>query len=157
MLEKQVKQIVKRIAVNDSIMENMFCAPKGALGRIGGQLMSQDHWLPGWVLELLEINPSDSVLEVGSGLGLGLQLAAARAHQGRVVGVDLSDTMLEMARRRNRGQEEAFKWYLELRKYGSIPHSGFGMGVERVVAWLCSIEHIREALPFPRTIKRGYP
>jgi asparaginyl-tRNA synthetase len=53
--------------------------------------------------------------------------------------------------------EEAFKWYLELRRYGSVPHSGFGMGVERVVAWLCGIEHIREAIPFPRTIKRVYP
>jgi asparaginyl-tRNA synthetase len=53
--------------------------------------------------------------------------------------------------------EEAFKWYLELRRYGSVPHSGFGMGVERMVAWLCGIEHIREAIPFPRTIKRVYP
>ncbi len=53
--------------------------------------------------------------------------------------------------------EEAFKWYLDLRKYGSVPHSGFGMGVERVVAWLCGIEHVREAIPFPRTIKRVYP
>jgi asparaginyl-tRNA synthetase len=53
--------------------------------------------------------------------------------------------------------EEAFKWYLELRKYGSVPHSGFGMGVERVVGWLSGIEHIREAIPFPRTIKRVYP
>jgi asparaginyl-tRNA synthetase len=53
--------------------------------------------------------------------------------------------------------EEAFKWYLELRKYGSVPHSGFGMGVERTVAWLCGIEHIREAIPYPRTIKRVYP
>jgi len=53
--------------------------------------------------------------------------------------------------------EEAFKWYLELRKYGSVPHSGFGMGIERTVAWLCGIEHIREAIPFPRTIKRVYP
>jgi asparaginyl-tRNA synthetase len=53
--------------------------------------------------------------------------------------------------------QEAFKWYLELRQFGSVPHSGFGMGVERVVAWLCGIEHIREAIPFPRTIKRVYP
>ncbi len=53
--------------------------------------------------------------------------------------------------------EEAFKWYLELRKYGSVTHSGFGMGVERVTAWLCGIEHIREAIAFPRTIKRVYP
>jgi asparaginyl-tRNA synthetase len=53
--------------------------------------------------------------------------------------------------------EEAFKWYLELRKYGSVTHSGFGMGVERVTAWICGIEHIREAIAFPRTIKRIYP
>ena len=52
---------------------------------------------------------------------------------------------------------EAFKWYLELRRFGSVPHSGFGMGVERTVSWLCGIEHIREAIPFPRTIKRVYP
>jgi asparaginyl-tRNA synthetase len=53
--------------------------------------------------------------------------------------------------------EDAFKWYLELRRFGSVPHSGFGMGIERTVAWLCGIEHIREAIPFPRTIKRVYP
>jgi asparaginyl-tRNA synthetase len=53
--------------------------------------------------------------------------------------------------------EEAFKWYLELRKYGSVPHSGFGMGTERVTSWICGIEHIREAIAFPRTIKRVYP
>ncbi|GAB4417665.1 MAG: asparagine--tRNA ligase [Anaerolineales bacterium] len=66
------------------------------------------------------------------------------------------DLLLERIRHDNL-PEEAFKWYLELRKYGSVPHSGFGMGVERVVAWLCGIEHIREAIPFPRTIKRVYP
>ena len=70
----------------------------------------------------------------------------------------ISDHDTLLARIRKEGlPEEAFKWYLELRKYGSVPHSGFGMGVERVVAWLCGIEHIREAIPFPRTIKRVYP
>ncbi len=53
--------------------------------------------------------------------------------------------------------EQAYTWYLDLRKFGSVPHSGFGMGVERTVAWICGIEHIREAIPFPRTIKRVYP
>jgi asparaginyl-tRNA synthetase len=53
--------------------------------------------------------------------------------------------------------EESFKWYLDLRRFGSVPHSGFGMGVERTVAWICGIEHIREAIPYPRTIKRVYP
>ncbi len=53
--------------------------------------------------------------------------------------------------------EEAYKWYLDLRRFGSVPHSGFGMGVERTVAWLCGTDHIREAIAFPRTIKRVYP
>jgi asparaginyl-tRNA synthetase len=53
--------------------------------------------------------------------------------------------------------EEAFKWYLDLRKYGGVPHAGFGMGIERVVAWICGIEHLREAIPFARTLTRIYP
>lgn len=53
--------------------------------------------------------------------------------------------------------EEAFDWYLDLRRYGSVPHAGFGMGIERCVAWMCGIEHIREAIPFPRTIYRTKP
>ncbi|HYM21402.1 MAG TPA: asparagine--tRNA ligase [Candidatus Kapabacteria bacterium] len=52
---------------------------------------------------------------------------------------------------------EAFEWYLDLRKYGSVPHAGFGLGVERTVAWICGIEHIRETIPFPRTISRIWP
>lgn len=52
---------------------------------------------------------------------------------------------------------EAFQWYLDLRKYGSVPHSGFGMGVERVVAWICGIDHVRETIAFPRMLNRMYP
>jgi asparaginyl-tRNA synthetase len=53
--------------------------------------------------------------------------------------------------------EAAFKWYLDLRKYGSVPHSGFGMGIERAVAWICGLEHVRETIPFPRMLHRLYP
>jgi asparaginyl-tRNA synthetase len=53
--------------------------------------------------------------------------------------------------------EEAFKWYLDLRKFGSVPHAGFGMGIERAVAWICGLEHVRETIPFPRTLHRLYP
>ncbi|NMC01776.1 MAG: asparagine--tRNA ligase, partial [Chloroflexi bacterium] len=53
--------------------------------------------------------------------------------------------------------EEAFQWYIELRKFGSVPHSGFGLGVERLITWICGIEHIRETIAYPRTIKRIYP
>jgi len=53
--------------------------------------------------------------------------------------------------------EEAFKWYLELRQYGSVPHSGFGVGLERLVGWMCGVKHVRETIPFPRMINRIYP
>jgi asparaginyl-tRNA synthetase len=53
--------------------------------------------------------------------------------------------------------EEAFKWYLDLRKYGTVPHGGFGMGIERAVAWICGLEHVRETIPFARMLHRLYP
>jgi asparaginyl-tRNA synthetase len=53
--------------------------------------------------------------------------------------------------------EEPFQWYLDLRRYGSVPHAGFGLGLERTVAWICGTEHIREVIPFPRMIYRVYP
>jgi len=52
---------------------------------------------------------------------------------------------------------EAFEWYLDLRRYGSVPHSGFGLGIERTVAWICKLEHVRETIPFPRMIYRNTP
>jgi asparaginyl-tRNA synthetase len=52
---------------------------------------------------------------------------------------------------------EAFQWYLDLRRYGSVPHAGFGMGIERVVAWVCALDHVRETIPFARTLHRIYP
>jgi asparaginyl-tRNA synthetase len=79
---------------------------------------------------------------------------------GEIIGGSerISDPDLLLTRLRQHDlPEAAFKWYLELRRFGSVPHSGFGMGVERTVAWICGIEHIREAIPFPRTIKRVYP
>jgi asparaginyl-tRNA synthetase len=53
--------------------------------------------------------------------------------------------------------EEAFKWYVDLRRYGSVPHAGFGMGIERVVAWICGLDHVRETIPFPRMLYTLYP
>lgn len=50
-----------------------------------------------------------------------------------------------------------YEWYLDLRKYGSVPHSGFGLGIERLLRWICKLEHIRDAIPFPRTLNRYYP
>lgn len=53
--------------------------------------------------------------------------------------------------------EEAFSWYLDLRRYGSVPHAGFGMGIERLVAWICRLPHVRETIPFPRMLERLRP
>jgi asparaginyl-tRNA synthetase len=53
--------------------------------------------------------------------------------------------------------EESFRWYLDLRRYGSVPHAGFGMGIERVVTWICGLDHLRETIAFPRMLYRIYP
>ena len=53
--------------------------------------------------------------------------------------------------------QEAFEWYLDLRRFGSVPHGGFGMGIERVVSWICGLDHLREAIPYPRMLYRIYP
>lgn len=52
---------------------------------------------------------------------------------------------------------EAYQWYMDLRTYGTVPHSGFGLGLERTVAWICGLDHVRETIPFPRMLYRLYP
>ena len=121
MTSKQTKKKNTKIPIKEYVMENMFCLPKGALGQLGGRLMSQDRRLPAWVLELLEINPSDSVLEIGSGPGVGLELAAARAHKGWMVGLDPSETMLGMASRRNHALIEAGRVQLHHARVERLP------------------------------------
>jgi len=65
--------------------------------------------------------------------------------------------LLEQRIREHNLPREAYEWYLDLRRYGSVPHSGFGLGLERTVAWLCGIQHIRETIAFPRMLERIYP
>jgi asparaginyl-tRNA synthetase len=79
---------------------------------------------------------------------------------GEIVGGGQREDSLETLRaklRQHELPEEVFDWYLDLRRYGSVPHGGFGLGVERFVAWLCGIRHIREAIPFPRMLYRVRP
>jgi asparaginyl-tRNA synthetase len=79
---------------------------------------------------------------------------------GEIIGGSQRMASYELLRERIRAHglpEEAFGWYLDLRKYGSVPHGGFGMGIERVVAWICGLEHVRETIPFARTLHRLYP
>jgi asparaginyl-tRNA synthetase len=66
------------------------------------------------------------------------------------------DTLVQRLRE-HKLPEESFQWYLDLRRYGSVPHAGFGLGLERTVAWICGTEHIREVIPFPRMLYRVYP
>lgn len=66
-------------------------------------------------------------------------------------------TQLEKRIKEHNLPRKAYEWYLDLRRYGTCPHSGFGLGLERTVAWICGIHHIRESIPFPRTIDRIYP
>ncbi len=66
------------------------------------------------------------------------------------------EVLVERLKENNLPVEE-YQWYLDLRKFGSVPHSGFGLGIERTVAWICGLKHIREAIPFARTLYRVYP
>lgn len=69
-----------------------------------------------------------------------------------------TDNALIIDRLREKGEGlDNYKWYLDLRRYGSVPHSGFGVGMERILTWVCNMEHIRDAIPFPRTVARVYP
>jgi asparaginyl-tRNA synthetase len=79
---------------------------------------------------------------------------------GEIIGGSqrIGDYNLLLKRIREHGlPESAFQWYLDLRKYGGVPHGGFGMGIERAVAWVCGLEHVRETIPFARTLTRIYP
>jgi asparaginyl-tRNA synthetase len=92
-------------------------------------------------------------------LALGFDMLAPEGY-GEIIGGGERVSSLELLQKRLREHnlpEEAFQWYLDLRRYGSVPHAGFGLGLERTVAWICGTEHIREVIPFPRMIYRIYP
>jgi asparaginyl-tRNA synthetase len=92
-------------------------------------------------------------------LALGVDVLAPEGY-GEIIGggerlADL-DLLLQRIKDHNLPQE-AFEWYLDLRRYGTVPHGGFGMGIERVVSWICKLEHVRETIPYPRMLYRLYP
>jgi asparaginyl-tRNA synthetase len=92
-------------------------------------------------------------------LALGFDMLAPEGY-GEIIGggerIADYDLLLRRLRESNL-PEEAFGWYIDLRRYGGVPHAGFGLGLERTVAWICGTEHIREVIPFPRMIYRVYP
>jgi asparaginyl-tRNA synthetase len=92
-------------------------------------------------------------------LALGVDMLAPEGY-GEIIGggerlADL-DLLLQRIKDHNLPQE-AFEWYLDLRRYGTVPHGGFGMGIERVVSWICKLDHVRETIPYPRMLYRLYP
>ena len=92
-------------------------------------------------------------------LALGVDMLAPEGY-GEIIGGGQREDDLEILEKRieEHGLDNKdFKWYLDLRKYGSVPHSGFGLGIERTVAWIAGIKHIRETIPFPRTMSRLEP
>ena len=92
-------------------------------------------------------------------LALGIDMLAPEGY-GEIIGGGQREDNLKILEKRieEHGLDKKdFKWYLDLRKYGSVPHSGFGLGIERTVAWISGIKHIRETIPFPRTISRLEP
>src|SRR6266508_694398 len=92
-------------------------------------------------------------------LALGVDVLAPEGY-GEVIGGGERATSLEFLKEQitlHELPQEAFEWYLDLRRYGSVPHAGFGMGIERCTAWMCGIEHIRETIPFPRMLYRLRP
>jgi len=92
-------------------------------------------------------------------LALGVDVLAPEGY-GEVIGGGERATSLDFLEEQLKEHDlprEAFEWYLDLRRYGGVPHAGFGMGIERCVAWMCGIEHIRETIPFPRMLYRLRP
>ena len=92
-------------------------------------------------------------------LALGVDVLAPEGY-GEVIGGGERATSIEFLEKQIAAHglpKDAFEWYLDLRRYGSVPHGGFGMGVERCTAWMCGIEHIRETIPFPRMLYRLRP
>ena len=90
---------------------------------------------------------------------LSVDLLAAEGY-GEIIGGGQRTSSYELLERRIQEHQlprEAYEWYLDLRRYGTVPHSGFGLGVERTITWLCGIRHIRETIAFPRMLERIYP
>jgi asparaginyl-tRNA synthetase len=92
-------------------------------------------------------------------LALAFDMIASEGYGEIVGGSQREDDLKEMEKRieENKLPRKAYEWYLDVRRYGSFPHSGFGLGLERTVAWICGLKHIRETIPFPRMLEKVYP
>jgi len=92
-------------------------------------------------------------------LALCFDMIASEGYGEIVGGSQREDDLTETEKRIEEYKlpPQAYEWYLDLRRFGSFPHSGFGLGLERTVAWICGLKHIRETIPFPRMLEKVYP
>ena len=98
----------------------------------------------------MRVDPSDPKVVLNADM-------LAPEGRGEIIGGSERETDLKSLLSRLEGDPAPYEWYFDLRRYGSVQHSGFGLGVERVIAWLCNLEHIRDATPFPRLLNRCNP
>ncbi len=136
-------------------------APGNDFGALDETLLTEGHDRPvmvtHWPAAIKAFYMQPDPLDPGKALCVDM---LAPEGYGEIIGGSqrVHDHDLLLSRIREHGlPEEAFQWYLDIRKYGTVPHSGFGMGIERCVTWICGIPHLRETIPYPRQIHRLYP
>ncbi len=146
----------------DTLQKKGFEVSWGSdLGALEERALTQDRDMPVFIVNYpkelkpfyMKENPTDTRTYKNSDL-------LAPEGYGEIIGGSEreTDNDLMLERLREKGESvESYKWYLDLRKYGSVPHSGFGLGLERVATWVCKLEHIRDSIPYPRTVARVYP
>ena len=164
-LLKKIKPPFPRISYSDAIKflnDNGFEIKWGEdFGAAEDTYISEQYDKPvivyGWPKEIkafyMKRDPDNE------NLVLSMDILAPEGY-GEIVGGSERETSIELLLDRIKQEnlnKEDYEWYLDLRRYGSVPHSGFGMGLERVVAWICGISHIRETIPFARTMTRLNP
>ena len=158
-LKKKDVPLVRKSAGEEEVIRPFpwgedFGAPhEEAIGEDFDRPVMVHHWPAGAKAFYMKRDPNDH------NISLGVDVLAPEGYGELVGGSQREDNYDELV---NRIKEyglpmEEFQWYLDLRRYGSVPHSGFGMGIERLVSWVCSLEHIRESIPFPRMIYRVRP
>jgi asparaginyl-tRNA synthetase len=150
---KQAVEIVRSKGVEMADHDDFGAPQEEALAAHFGLPVVVTHWPAEIKAFYMKRDPNDA------GIVLGADIIAPEGY-GEIVGGSQReedyDVLLERIRREGL-PEEAFVWYLDLRKYGSVPHGGFGLGLERLVSWICGVEHIRQCIPYPRTIYKIYP
>ena len=133
----------------------------GDFGNTDETLLTQDFDLPVIVdrypteIKAFYFQPDEERPE----LALGVDVIAPEGY-GEIIGGGQRIHDLDLLLKRldeHKLPREAFEWYLDLRRFGTVPHGGFGMGVERFVAWMCGLEHVRETIPYPRMLYRTRP